>query len=175
MWYGFKVPLIAGHTFRCFGCRFLSGVDIDVSGFDQPVDYSLDCASDTVHRPLAMVGLILVPLQCNISVKLGKQCKYKLVTKLRGATIAPQNHLTRFTHQIFQLADNGGNTAESSDSRVNIWFSDNSHRNFSQIILTTLLVIRARDKHAKVLLTKVGKLYLILLWVAVAFTVVNVN
>ena len=90
-----------GHTFRCFGCKFLSSVDIDVSGFDQPVDDLLDCVSDIVYHPLAMVGLVIVPLWCNISVEMSKQCKYKLRTKLWGATIAPQNHLNAIRPSIF--------------------------------------------------------------------------
>ena len=118
-----------GHNFRCFGCKFLSSVDIDVSGFDQPVDDLLDCASDTVYHPLAMVGLVIVPLWCNISVEMSKQCKYKLRTKLWGATIAPQNHLTQFSHQFFQFVDDGDNAAECSDSRLIIWLGDNRHRN----------------------------------------------
>ena len=106
---------------------------------------------------------------------MSKQCKYKLGTKLWGATIAQQNHLMQSAHQFFQLVDDGGNAAECSDSRVIIWFADNRHRNFSQIVLATVAVIRARGKHAKVLLTKIGRLYLILLRVAVAFTIVNVD
>ena len=40
----------------------LSSADIDEPGFDQAVGDSLDCASDTVHRPLAMVDLVIIPL-----------------------------------------------------------------------------------------------------------------
>ena len=122
-----------------------------------------------------MVDLIIVPLYCNIPVKMSKQCKYKLGKKLWGATIAPQNHLMQFAHQFFQLVDDVDNAAKCSDSRVIIWFADNGHRNFSQIVLATVAVIRASCKYAKALLTTICRLYLILLRVTVAFTIVNVN
>ena len=163
------------HTIRCFGCKFLSSADVDVSGFDQPVDHSTGCASDTIHQPLTMVGLIIVRLQCNISIEMSKQCKYKLRTKLWGATIAPHNHFTQCVHQFFQLVNDGDDAAECSDSRVIIWFPDNRCRKFSQIVLAIVAVIRARCIYANILLTKIGRLYLMLLRVAIAFTIVNLN
>ena len=42
--------------------QILSSADIDEPGFDQAVGDSLDCASDTVRRPLAMVDLVIIPL-----------------------------------------------------------------------------------------------------------------
>ena len=83
--------------------------------------------------------------------------------------------LTQFAHQFFQLVDDGDNAAECNDSRVIIWFTDNSHWNFSQIVRATTAVIRARGKYANVLLTKIGKLYLILFEAAVDFTIINVK
>ena len=53
--------------------------------------------------------------------------------------------------------------------------ADNCHRNFSEIFPTTVVVIRARGKNAKVLLTKIGRLYLIMLQVAVAITIISVD
>ena len=72
---------------------------------------------------------------------MSKQYKYKLRTKLWGATIAPQNQLTQFAHQFFQLVDDGDNVAECSDSVVIIWFAD---RNVSQIVLAIVAAIRAK-------------------------------
>ena len=96
-----KRILLRAHL-RCFDCKFLNSVDINVSGFDQSVDDSLDCASNTVHRPLAMMGLVLVPLQYNILVEMSKQWM-----KLWPQTITPQNNLMQFAHPFFQLINDG--------------------------------------------------------------------